>query len=472
MGKPSEYADSGTVAHTVLETCLIQTYQWGMPTFPRDFIGQTFTVTDGEHSPLSPSGAKRWMTCPGSVALLAETRQIYPPRQVVFDADYAAAVQEILDYVAKRIEAISGQTNEPVQVIAERKVSCEKYLGTNDCDGTADITLLTSAYIEVIDAKFGSGVAVAVDDPQTELYLLGALAEAVGPLLPKYARRTIAQPRCPTITPRIRWVDVDIDDWMDPTILRFQNAVVATKQPDAPLQASEDGCRFCDVKTENSCKEYTRWTLRKAGVLDEDEDIPETSEGVFNKIQHFAVREPYQLTGAQLRGILDGIEVLRGALTAISAHAVDLMIKGNAPPELTSAYKLVHGRSNRKWAQDGAETERRLKKIKIPDPTKGEGRERALGKKDIVETKLKSITAIEVMLKTAGVSTKDARMDAFRALITKPEGALTLAPLSDIRSAVKGAPNAQEATAAGPDIAAPEMPGAAPGVPVDFDPLA
>jgi hypothetical protein len=413
------------------------------------------------------------MTCAGSARLQDTDATKYPPREVVFSQDDALAVQEVLDYVAKRVQELQEETGAPVMVIPERRVSSQRYLDTTDCDGTADITLIAKGFVEIIDAKFGAGVGVPIDTPQVELYLLGALADIEDRGLNPcelQARLTIAQPRCHDIEPTIRSRDIEIGEWLAPFVDRVKEKIEATRAEDAPIVASEAGCRFCDAK-ENGCSTYVTWCMQQAGVLAEGEDLPEDASAVFDKIQKFSVREPYRLSGAQLRGIVDGAQVLKGALSAVLAHATDLLVKGAAPPELAQAYKLVRGRANRKWALEDGEIEKRLKKIKVLNPETG--KDRALGKKDLTEVRMKPVTGIEKLLKGLGIPTKDARYELFQALVTKPEGALTLAPISDSRPSVKTAVTMGEAVGSGPDTPAPEIPGSPTcQIQTDYDPFA
>ena len=204
-------ADLGTAAHSVLESCLLSIYDFGIPLRAEDYVGREIEVTDGPHAPLSPSGAKRWMTCPAAPGMEEQFPEAQEgPRVHVFDEDYANAVQVCLDYVAQRCREIAREHG-PVKVYAERRVSPQRYLDTDECDGTSDVTLVTDRFIEHIDFKAGSGVPVSADDPQNRLYLLGTLAALEGQAqpMPQQAKLTIVQPRCSKVEPRIRSIDLD-----------------------------------------------------------------------------------------------------------------------------------------------------------------------------------------------------------------------------------------------------------------------
>ena len=180
----STYADQGTAAHKVLESCLTSIYSWGIPIEAREFVGSAITVEDGPHGDLSPSGAKRWMNCPGSVAVnAAHPEPDAPPREITFTEEDAVAVQECLDYIANRVQTLRAVTpeGEPVRVFTEAQTN-PGYWFREDVDparmrGTSDVRLVAGTFIEHIDYKHGAGVAVDVEDPQNQLYLLGSLAE-------------------------------------------------------------------------------------------------------------------------------------------------------------------------------------------------------------------------------------------------------------------------------------------------------
>ena len=135
-----------------------------------------------------------------------------------------------------------------------------------------------------------------------------------------------------------------------------------------------------------------------------------------------------------MRGILDARDMLKGALQATEAWALDQLMKGTAPPEVARHYKLVRGRSSRKWAESEETVLKRLRRMKVQGP--GEEKVRALGKKDLTESRLKSAPRVEQLLKTFAIPGGDARWAAFNSLIEKPEGTLTIAPISDPRDPV------------------------------------
>jgi hypothetical protein len=111
-----------------------------------------------------------------------------------------------------------------------------------------------------------------------------------------------------------------------------------------------------------------------------------------------------KLNDEQLKLILDNKKLIEDFLKSVEQHIYDRLLDG----EKFEGYKLVEGRSNRKWADDAEE----VLKNKLGE--------------DAYEKKLIGITA-------AG---KKLKKDEVEELTYKPEGKLQLAPASDKRKEV------------------------------------
>ena len=195
-------------------------------------------VEEKQHARLSPSATKRWMTCPGSAAIIAKLPNSDKPSKYAaegtvahevhelcllenqdaikykgrtFEADgfkfkvnqdMVDAVQLSLDYIRERI-SMANTIGRTVKVKVEVRCSL-KSLGVPGMDGgTSDVILEfwdgdTLMEVEVFDYKHGAGVAVeAVDNTQAMSYALGTI------LLPELKDQditdgitvTISQPR-------------------------------------------------------------------------------------------------------------------------------------------------------------------------------------------------------------------------------------------------------------------------------------
>lgn len=153
------------------------------------------------HAILSPSSSKRWMTCPGSVAMcscIKDTSSSYADEgtcahwvaEGILGGEFTEAeavgkvhkngvevtpdmVRDVMRYVTmvRDMVATTGGT-----LYLEQKLPVGQWTGERDAKGTADAVIVAGDELIVIDLKFGRGVEVqAEQNTQLMLYALGAL---------------------------------------------------------------------------------------------------------------------------------------------------------------------------------------------------------------------------------------------------------------------------------------------------------
>ena len=382
----------------------------------------------GKHAVLSASGAKRWLSCPPSARLeeklrerlgLEDTGSTYARegtkahelselklRREIGEMNSYAFSERVKD-LERRFGPIDQEmeeaTNFYVGIVMERlfearrtcpdaKLMLETRLDFSPWVphgfGTGDAIVIGDTLLDVIDLKYGKGVPVdAVDNPQTRLYMLGAI-NLFGTLYDfQKVRGTIVQPRLDSVTEEIMDRS-DLLEWADFEVV--DRATLAWEGRGEFLPG--DHCRFCAAKAICSA--------RAAAAL---------------KIFNTGLDAPALLPDEQIPEILACTAIAKSWISDLENYAQAQAIRGQSWP----GYKLVRGRSVRSWknAEDAADNLLRA----------GYKRE------DIFKNELRSVSDIEKKL-----GKKNFRTFA-EAYVFKPEGALTLVPESDKRQAVNPA---------------------------------
>lgn len=359
------------------------------------------------HAKLSPSAAYRWMNCPGSVRVQPEEEEgEESPFALEGTVAHNLAERMLWGEEPDEPEEYPGML-EHVKVYVdyvhnlkgtqsyEKKVDYSEYVP--DGFGTSDAIVENDDTLHVIDLKYGKGLKVfAADNPQGQLYAIGALEDAA--FMKHFSKViiTIVQPRL-----------AHIDSWQTtPEALHAfgiaaKRAAEATEDPEAPFVPGDAQCRFCGFKAKcPALFEYTEQTT--LALFDEMQDEPAI------------LKQAEELSEEQLVKVLDHSKLIKDWLSSVEDYAHGQAMVGNAP----KGYKLVEGKSNRHWS-DEEEAEKVLSRL--------------LGKKQAFVKKLLSPAQAEKSLKG------DAKAKTIQTLITKPEGKPALVKDTDKRKAIKPA---------------------------------
>lgn len=407
------------------------------------------------HAKLSPSGAKRWMTCPGSVKLvqdlnIVDVPSVYAAEGTVahevheqcllkelnasaflgktikadgmsftVNEDMVKAVQLSLDYIRDRIYGFEAQGYDVILIVEER-VSLE-HLGVAGMDGgTADVILMVYnqgqlVHIEIIDYKHGAGVAVEPEDnPQAMSYALGALAmpSVKEPDWVETITVTISQPRAIHHRGPIRsWTTTYeyLIDWQDNQLVP---AAKETHNPNAKIVASAEGCKFCPAAGQCSA---IYGATQETAMLDFDEFTDESD-----------LPDVRVMTEQQKMFVMQNADMIRSFLVAVENQVKIEVDHGSTAYE--QGYKLVERTTQRKLTEDATDEDF----SPLLDYLQPE---------DLYERKVCSLSALEDKLKKV---LKDRKVKpvgpAVKAIMeqvtTKAPGELVIAPISDTRPAI------------------------------------
>lgn len=291
--------------------------------------------------------------------------------------DYAA-------YVVEQVEAAKQTCADPV-ILIEQRVDFSRWVESGF--GTADCLIIADGTLKIIDYKHGRGIMVdAIENPQMQCYALGALELFDGIYDISRVSMTIYQPRRDNISTYELPKD-DLYHWADEVL-----------KPTADLAFAGDGnflcgkwCGFCKAK--HDCRARA------------DANI---------ELARYDFKLPPLLTDEDIEDILAKVDDLVAWAADIKEYALQQAISGKA----WNGWKLVEGRSNRKYTNDSA----------VADAVSKAGF-------DPYERKVLGVTSMQKLL---GKSRFDELLAAY---IEKPQGKPTLVPESDKRPAMNTAKN-------------------------------
>lgn len=340
------------------------------------------------HALLSASSAERWLNCPPS-ALVAST---YPNESSEFAREGTLAhevaeffvgmnpdavtekllgdfrnwfasddiTMEMLDCASGYRDYIQEQIHtDDALVMLEQRVDFSPWVP--DGFGTADCIIIQGNTMDVIDYKYGKGVAVsAVDNPQEKCYGLGALNDYGFAYDIDLVRLHIYQPRIN---------NVSVYELTADELLAWGEAI----KPIAEQAAKGEGeynagawCKFCPHA--GRCRALTDVCSEYVKAHGMETTLPVLAP---HEVAEVLAMEP--LVSLWLKRVKD--------------QALNTLLKGEQVP----GFKVVAGRGSRQWADD-LETAELLKSAgyALEDITKTEllsvaAMEKALGKKKVAE---------------------------------------------------------------------------------------
>lgn len=364
-----------------------------------------------KHSFLSASSSKRWLACPPSAKKCAEMadragsdaeqgtdahalceykvlkalgRDSPDPTEglTFYDAEMDRCADDYCSFVMEQYAEAQENCKDPV-VLVEQKLDYSKWVEGGF--GTGDALIISDDVIHVVDFKYGLGVLVEADhNSQMMLYGLGALDLYDGIYDIKTVKMTIFQPRRDNIST----FTMDKDE-----LLKWADEVLA---PIARLAIKGEGefhagdhCQFCKIKA--ICRERAKQNLELAKY-------------------EFAHADT--LSDDEIAEVLTKVDDLVSWGNDVKDYALQQALSGAK----YEGFKVVEGKSNRKYTDDAA----------VADAVSKAGY-------DPYEKKVLGITAMTSLLGKKRFS------ELLDGLITKPPGKPALVPESDKRPAMNTA---------------------------------
>lgn len=364
-----------------------------------------------KHALLSASSAYRWLACPPSALLSAkyeDTSSSYAQEGTAahalaeykvlkalgrkaddptenldyFNEEMDEATDAYAGYVLEQVAEAKKATTDPI-VLVEQRVDFSTYVP--DGFGTADALIIADDKLSITDLKYGRGVLVEADhNPQLMCYALGAYEMFSALYDIETVSMTIFQPRRDNVSV-FEMKASDLLGWAENTL---KPAATLAAQGEGEFTVGEH-CRFCKAKAD--CRARAEANLALARY---DFALPPT------------------LTDADIEAILPLLDELTSWAEDIKAYALTRAVAGKE----WHGYKLVAGRSNRKYVNEDAVAK------KVSDAGFNPYEEKLLG--------------ITAMTKLLG---KNRFEELLEGLIEKPQGKPTLVPESDKRPAMNSA---------------------------------
>ena len=371
-----------------------------------------------KHAFLSASSSHRWLACPPSALLCAKAADqssAYakqgsdahelceylllkalghdPPDPTenldYYDAEMLSCAEGYRDFVMEQVEE-ARKLSADTLICVEQRLDYSRWVENGF--GTGDCVIVADDLLHVIDYKYGLGVLVSASgedgtgNSQLKCYALGAL-DTFGDLYDiRRIKLSIYQPR----RENVDTFEMKVED-----LLRWADDILS---PIAKLAFTGDGefcagdhCVFCKVKA--TCRARADYNMELA---------------------KYEFENPAMLNDEEIASILPMIDSLVSWATDIKEFALQQALSGT----VYEGYKVVEGRSNRKYSDETAVA--RIVQEAGYDP---------------FEKKLLGVTAMQRQLG------KRRFQELLGGFLYKPPGKPVLVPTSDSRPEMNTAAN-------------------------------
>lgn len=361
-----------------------------------------------KHALLGPSSSKRWLECTPSARLTEHIKENpscfaeegtlahsfceyklskafgkevpVPSKNKYYSKEIEDCSDAYVSYVLELYSKAKIKCSDPL-VLVEQEVSLEDYVP--ESFGTCDALIVADDTLYIVDYKHGAGVLVdAKNNTQMMLYAIGALSLFDSLYDIKNIHMTIFQPRLANVS----CFEISRDALMDWAEFELKPRALKAFNGEGDFKSGE-WCRFCKAKA--LCKERANSFIKLA-----KDDFVDAA----------------LLTDDEIEDVLSKAEELVSWANDVKDFALKEALSGKK----WKSYKLVAGRSNRKFSDDA-------KAIKALENAGY----------DPFERKLMSMTNLQKLL---GKVKFDEILSSY---IIKPEGAPTLVTREDKRAEIE-----------------------------------
>lgn len=261
---------------------------------------------------------------------------------------------EMREYIETYVENIRIMTQGATFAWVEQTLDLSEVLGAPDQSGTGDYIAIVGKELQVHDLKYGKGVKVyAKGNWQLILYALGALefVDLLGHEI-ETVKIVIHQVRvsepdeCTYTVAELKEIGEFLRKQAKSAIevLKYPSAMV----PESYFAPGEKQCRFCPAKA--TCPALQKFAL--SSIVDQFEDL--TNEEVLQAQVREAIDKVPEHTTERLSILMKNLELIQQWVKAVNEHVYSLLLNGIEVP----GFKLVEGRAGaRKWSDEKAAEE-------------------------------------------------------------------------------------------------------------------
>ena len=263
---------------------------------------------------------------------------------------------EMREYIETYVENIRIMTQGATFAWVEQTLDLSEVLGVPDQSGTGDYIAIVGKELQVHDLKYGKGVKVsATNNWQLILYALGALefVDLLGHEI-ETVKIVIHQVRvgepdeCTYTVDELQEMGSFLKEQARVAMQIYTGVEFANKIPDVFFNPGEKQCRFCPAKAD--CKALEKFAL--SSIVDQFEDLTTADllqTQVASEIDHVP-----DYPAERFSILLKNLDLIKQWVKAVNDRAYDMMLGGVEIPD----FKLVEGRAGaRKWSDEKAAEE-------------------------------------------------------------------------------------------------------------------